>query len=198
MKSLCVAVLLLAVSGLVMSAEEDSSSQAKLLVSKQILNKYLVEDMDIVLKYSLYNVGSSAAVNVALKDSSFPADSFSVVGGSLELNVDRIPPGANVSHVVVVRPRKPGYFNFSSAEVNYLPSDEAKQPQFAVSSEPGEGGIIAFRDFDKKFSPHVLDWAAFAVMTLPCLAIPFLLWWSSKSKYEALVKGGKKDKSNKD
>lgn len=50
MKSLLVAVFLLAASGMVMSAEEDTSSQAKLLVSKQILNKYLVEDMDIVLK----------------------------------------------------------------------------------------------------------------------------------------------------
>lgn len=50
MKSLFFGVLLLALSGLVMSAEEDSASQAKLLVSKQILNKYLVEDMDIVLK----------------------------------------------------------------------------------------------------------------------------------------------------
>lgn len=111
----------------------------------------------IFFQYSLYNVGSSAAVNVALKDASFPADAFSVVGGSLELHVDRIPPGANVSHIVVVRPRKPGYFNFSAAEVNYLPSDEAKEPQLAVSSEPGEGGIIAFRDYDKKFSPHVVS-----------------------------------------
>lgn len=102
-------------------------------------------------------MGNSAAVNVALKDSSFPPEVFSVVGGSLDLHVDRIPPGANVSHVVVVRPRKAGYFNFSAAEVSYLASDEAKEPQLGVTSEPGEGGIIAFRDFDKKFSPHVVS-----------------------------------------
>nr|CAG4645157.1 EOG090X0EPM [Leptodora kindtii] len=172
----------------------EESTSAKLLFSKQILNKYLVEGMDIVIRYSLFNVGGSAALDVQIADNTFGLQDFEVVGGQLKVAIDRIAPGANATHVAVIRPLRYGYFNFTSAEVSYLPSEDAAEPIIGFSSEPGQGAIVPFREYDRKFSPHMLDWAAFAVMTLPSLVIPFLLWFSSKSKYEAIMKQKKDSK----
>lgn len=173
-------------------AADDRVSEARLLVQKRILNRYLVEGRDIIVDYNIYNVGGSAALDVRIVDNSFGGGDFQVVSGLLDLKVDRLPPNANVSHTVVVRPLKPGRFNFTSAEVYYRTSEEGQEVQVGHTSEPGEGGIVPVRDFDRRFSPHVMDWLAFAVMTLPSLGIPFLLWHTSKSKYEAILKQFKK------
>ena len=45
-------------------------------------------------------------------------------------SLDRIPPGGNATHVVVLRPTKFGYFNFTAAEVSYLPSEDATEVNF--------------------------------------------------------------------
>lgn len=59
-----VAVLALVIAGSHAASEEET--RARLLVSKQILNKYLVEGNDCVIKYTLYNVGNGAATDVKL------------------------------------------------------------------------------------------------------------------------------------
>ncbi|CAG7826357.1 unnamed protein product [Allacma fusca] len=173
---------------LLASAAELNSpdEKSRLLVSKQLLNKFVVESMDVVIKYSVFNVGNVAANNVQLKDASFGPD-FDVVGGQTEVSLGRIPPQGNVTHTVVVRPLKFGYYNFTAAQVTYTSGEDTKEIQQGWSSEPGEGYIAPFREFDKRFSPHLLDWAAFAIMSVPPLLIPFLLWHSSKAKYEAVL-----------
>lgn len=109
------------------------------------------------LQYTIYNIGNVAAFEVEITDNSFHPDHFTHVSGELNARIDRVPPYANVSHTVVVRPRKFGYFNFTSAEVLYRRKEDAPRLQVAVSSEPGEGLIVAYRDYDKQFSSHVVS-----------------------------------------
>ncbi|XP_077989100.1 translocon-associated protein subunit beta-like [Glandiceps talaboti] len=164
---------------------------ARLLASKNILNQWLVEGKDLTVAYNIYNVGSSAALNVELKDDTFPTADFQTVSGKFVVSWDRIAPGSNMSHTLIVRPLTAGFFNFTSATITYTPQ-EGLQPQVGYTSAPGEGGIMALRDFDRKFSPHYMDWGAFAIMTLPSIGIPFMLWYRSKSRYEHVL-----DKKNK-
>ncbi|XP_008047828.1 translocon-associated protein subunit beta isoform X3 [Carlito syrichta] len=103
---------------------------------------------------------------------------------TLQYNIYNVGSSAsNVSHTVVLRPLKAGYFNFTSATITYLAQEDGPVV-IGSTSAPGQGGILAQREFDRRFSPHFLDWAAFGVMTLPSIGIPLLLWYSSKRKYD--------------
>lgn len=105
----------------------------------------------------MYNIGSAAALEVKITDNSFHPDYFTHVSGELNARIDRVPPYTNVSHIVIVRSRKFGYFNFTSAEVLYKRKEDAPNLQFATSSEPGTAIIVSFRDYDKQFSSHVVS-----------------------------------------
>lgn len=173
-------LIALALAGCVVSEGEE---RARLLAAKRVHNLYLVEGRDIVVQYSVHNVGQAAAINVQLTDAGFSTEDFDIAGGQLQVKFDRIAPNANVSHTVVVKPKKYGYFNFTAAEVSYQPSEDSAEIQIGYTSEPGEGGIIAFRDYDRKFSPHVFDWLIFALLMIPALLVPFMMWFNIKSKY---------------
>lgn len=120
-KSLIVCLAMIAL----VRTETEEESGPRLLFFKQILNKYLVQNKDIEVKYTLYNIGSSAAVGVELVDQGFHPEAFEFAGGHLPAKFDRIPPQSNVSHVFIVRSLKYGYFNFTSAQATYKTSDDA-------------------------------------------------------------------------
>lgn len=163
-RTLFICTILLQLVNIYTLEADENESGARLLVSKQILNKYIVENMDLVVKYTIYNIGNSAAVNVMLTDTSFKPEVFLPAGGQLNVRIPRVPPVSNLTHTVVLRPVRVGFYNFSAAEVTYRNSDESTQVQVAISSEPGEGYIVAFRDYDKKFSPHLVGGSPFLIL----------------------------------
>jgi len=175
-------MLILLFTFIVSAFATELESRAKLLATKTVENKFIVQNRDLTVKYNIYNVGTSAASQVKLVDETFPSNDFSKVLGQLSVEWRSIPPNGNVTHVVVLKPLKSGVFNFTAAEMSYVPSEEA-EAQRAFTSFPGEGGIMTEIDFARKHSPHLLEWSIFALMCMPSLVIPFLLWYRSQSKY---------------
>ena len=97
---------------------DQADGGARILAVKNIVNMYLVENKELTVEYSLFNVGDSAAMDVSLTDGSFPTEDFELLFGQLEgVKWERIAPGANVTHAAVLKPLKSGYFNFTSAQV---------------------------------------------------------------------------------
>lgn len=77
------------------------------------------------------------AYNVLLRDASFPPTDFEVVSGMLEAKWDSIDSGANATHAVILKPLRPGYFNFTSADVTYQTSENSEEKQvLALSYRP--------------------------------------------------------------
>lgn len=175
------------------SSDTGGTADAKILASKFLLSRYAVEEKEFVVDYHLYNVGDKTATKVTLDDSSnFHSQYFELVKGVLIVEWDRIPPGSNVSHSVIVKPLYFGTINYTSAEITYYPSETATAPRKGYTSSPGEGYIYRLRDYERRFAPRYVDWGVFALGTLPALALPALLWYNSKSKYDKLAAKEKK------
>ncbi|KAF6200006.1 hypothetical protein GE061_006305 [Apolygus lucorum] len=139
--------------------------KARLLFRKQVQNKRIVQDMDLVVKYMLYNVGSGAALNVHISDNTFDPNSFSTHMGHLDVKIFTIPAGRNVSHTVILRPKSVGHVNISSATVRYQRSIDPEDVQVGHSTHPGGFFIESYAAYQRKNSSHFTEWCYFSVLT---------------------------------
>lgn len=164
-----------------------ADNEAHLLSSKNVLSEFPAEGKDLTVQYRIYNIGSSSALSVVLKDESYPAEQFEFVRGQPTVRWERLSPGNNVTHVVIVRPLVADNFNFTAATVTYKPSETAEE-KVSFTSAPGVRIILSGQLFDRQHSPHLLDWAAFALFAAPSILVPFLIWYKSYSHYSAKIK----------
>jgi len=176
---------------LVVIAAVQAQENPVLLASKDFLNEVIAQDKHLTMHYVIHNIGNEPATDVILDDSAgFPATEFEVVSGSLEATFSQIVAGSNVSHAVVLKPLISGMHNFVPAKVIY--KNPGGDDLITFSSFLDNNPILSTSEYNRKYSPHLVDWMIFVGLCSPVLLIPFLMWHSSHSKYEALAAKAKK------
>eukprot|EP00976_Prorocentrum_cordatum_P100854 1192397-Prorocentrum_minimum.AAC.5 len=123
----------------VCSAEYDAEdsgelTEAHLIARKTIAEKMSVSGENATVTVQIFNAGSSAAHNIQLKDSTFPAAFYDLVEGSFTASWEKIGAGANVSHTFVVKPKNAGVMMSAPAVVTYRPSDDSDEEQTMLST----------------------------------------------------------------
>ncbi|KAG7243796.1 hypothetical protein INR49_008161 [Caranx melampygus] len=161
-----------------------------------LLNRYAVEGRDLTLQ-NIYNVGSSAALEVELSDDSFPPEDFGIVSGMLNVKWDRIAPNIQSQQRLPhggAAPPEGRVLYFTSASVSYL-AQEGGQVVVGYTSAPGREASW-LRGSLTAASPHIIGVVCYAMVNyagLGCfwrddsasIGIPLLLWYSSKRKYDS-------------
>uniref|UniRef100_A0A5K3ETP6 Translocon-associated protein subunit beta n=1 Tax=Mesocestoides corti TaxID=53468 RepID=A0A5K3ETP6_MESCO len=164
------------------SVTPGSQDHATLAVSKEILNRYLVEAKEVTILYTIYNLSPMrTARDIEIHDN-LPESDFTFVHGSRSTRWASIPPSTNITHSVIVIPRSVGLYNFTSAEVTYKAGPDSTVT-YGYSSAPGMRQILVPSVFNRQFSSHWMEWICFAFIMAPCSVVPYMLWRSSASKY---------------
>ena len=87
---------------------QNSDNLPRLIAHKEVLNSLIFQNKQLNVKYSIFNVGSGSAFDVELLDNTFAMSDFKIAAGLTKVKYERIGPGSNVSHSVVLIPQNPG------------------------------------------------------------------------------------------
>jgi len=166
---------------LLLAAVFVSAQGPALLVKREILNLEIVAGFETVINYEIYNVGHVAAVNVDLDDDTWSADKFEVISGLTDAHWDRIGPGANVSHVVVVKARGEGEIELPPAVVTYRSGLGGDKQKGYSNFRKGPIPITTTSFTQRRSAAHFREWGVFLGLAALSTAVPFGIWFSSKS-----------------
>jgi translocon-associated protein subunit beta len=193
MNTKALAALVLVASGLC-TANKAKPAKAVLLVSKELTNAEVVHGKEIVLKYSIHNVGNGPATAIQLTDDDVSRGQFDIKHGFKDgAKLKELKPGAKVMHSLIISPipsicapLPPGVFckfNFTVAKAAYKAHPDDLSQQISYSSVPPTVEIWPGSEFSRQNAPHLSEWSVFVAICLIPLGYPYFRLSSVKQKY---------------
>jgi len=174
-KAVSCTILIVLLLNVIVEGAGTTTDKAHLIAQKTILSENVAVQKDLVVQYNLFNVGTSAAIDVLLVDDSWPEHSFKRVIGLTTAKWDRIPSGGNVSHTVVLIPKVPSQVITEPAVVSYRETAKSNLVT-GFSSDIGYLDIMSSTENFRRTAPHGREWVNFGLLALGPILVPFAVW----------------------
>lgn len=172
------------------TCSDPAPANRALLALERRVEGDLVAGRNATVHYTIHNVGTRPASEIALKDRSFPLSRFETFSGAFRRNWTTLPNGDSVTMEVLMRPRRAGILLVSPASVSYVDEDgAARMSKLASEDTVLVEDLMAFR---RRTDRHRLEWGAFAGAFVALVLLPFLVSVMSEGAVVGEVTGGKK------
>lgn len=166
-----------------------------LLAHKTLLNAEAVINQPLTTMVTIYNVGDAPAFDVQLYDKQWLAANDEVLKplyGSQLPSWTVLLPGHNITHSYAIEPIVGGAVTFeqSMGTVSWSASPSSSSSKsVARTTDVGNFLNVAYsHEAERKFKPHTFEWVIFSGLSLATLALPFLIWQSTRSSFNSFVK----------
>eukprot|EP01103_Thecamoeba_quadrilineata_P000495 TRINITY_DN10429_c0_g1_i1.p1 TRINITY_DN10429_c0_g1~~TRINITY_DN10429_c0_g1_i1.p1 ORF type:complete len:189 (-),score=32.41 TRINITY_DN10429_c0_g1_i1:30-596(-) len=165
------------------------SDSGFLITRKAVLNTEVVKNKETLVIYQIYNVGDSPAYNVSLTDDTWPAEYFDISLGITSVNLEKLAPKSNYTHILAIRPKFSGRIETRPALVEYQVVQKGEK-RISYSTDAGYMDVYLRSENERRKSPHLGAWTVFGFLTVFATVPAAGLW----AYYNALytTQGGKK------
>lgn len=114
--------------------DDGELTEAHLIARKTVMETMSVSGENMTVVTQIFNSGSSAALDVALKENTFPSTYYDLIEGSFTASWAKIGAGANVTNTFVVKPKSSGTMLSGPAVVTYRPTGDSDEIQTMLST----------------------------------------------------------------
>ncbi|MDP2435204.1 MAG: hypothetical protein Q8P67_05635 [archaeon] len=163
-----------------------------LLAHKVILDSEAVIDTPLTIQVTIFNVGSSPAFDVQLRDSYWIDKNAEVLSSAAQSTSAVAWPvllaGHNVSHIYTVSPVKGGAVTLQQTHgvVQYSSTNTAEDASVSLTTEvQNYFSILYASESERKARPHFVEWLIFSGLALVTLIAPFLQWKSARKEFNS-------------